>query len=169
LPLFDPLLGGALLTGAAAILLRAQRTPVPDLSRDVHTLVEADGTVHRYRRRLLAGALLSSLVGFGSSLLGIGGGIVHVPLMVLVLGFPVHIATATSHFVLALLSLTGVIVHALDGSLVPGLDRTLPLAAGVLLGAPLGARVSSRVPAALILRGLAVALALVGLRLLFLH
>jgi uncharacterized membrane protein YfcA len=79
------------------------------------------------------------------------------------------VATATSHFVLAILSLTGVLVHLADGSLKAGLDRALPLSLGVLLGAPLGARASSRVQPILILRGLAIALALVGLRLLFAH
>jgi hypothetical protein len=166
---FDPLLGVVLLLGAAAIMVR--RAPAPERvpTGEHHTLVEADGTVHHYRRRLAAGAALSVLVGFTSSLLGIGGGILHVPLMVFVLGFPVHVATATSHFVLAILSLTGVLVHLADGSLRAGLDRALPLSVGVLLGAPLGARASSRVHPMLILRGLAVALALVGLRLLFAH
>jgi uncharacterized membrane protein YfcA len=166
---FDPMLGAVLLVGAAAIFVR--RHPAPTLAPPPgsHTLVEADGTVHHYRRRLAVGAALSVLVGFTSSLLGIGGGILHVPLMVFVLGFPVHVATATSHFVLALLALAGVLVHVADGTLLPGLDRALPLALGVLIGAPLGARASSRVHPVLILRGLAIALALVGLRLLFAH
>jgi uncharacterized membrane protein YfcA len=128
--------------------------------------VESDGTVHRYRRRLLPGALVSIVVGFLSSLLGIGGGIVHVPLMAIALGFPIHVATATSHFVLAILTFVGVMTHLADGSLRAGLGRALPLAAGALLGAPLGARLSSRVHGTWILRALAAALALVGLRLL---
>jgi uncharacterized membrane protein YfcA len=166
---FDPLLGVMLLVGATAIIARRAPAEGRVTQGGQHTLVESDGTVHHYRRRLAAGAGLSVLVGFTSSLLGIGGGILHVPLMVFALGFPVHVATATSHFVLALLSLTGVLVHLSDGSLRAGLDRALPLAVGVLLGAPLGARASSRVQPILILRGLAVALALVGLRLLFAH
>jgi len=35
------------------------------------------------------------------------GGIIHVPAMVGLLGFPVHVATATSHFVLAFMALAG--------------------------------------------------------------
>jgi hypothetical protein len=34
-------------------------------------------------------------------LLGIEGGIIHVPALGYLLSFPVHIATATSHFILA--------------------------------------------------------------------
>jgi uncharacterized membrane protein YfcA len=41
--------------------------------------------------------LVSVGVGVLSSLLGIGGGIIHVPAMVYLLGFPTHVATATSH------------------------------------------------------------------------
>src|SRR5262249_26991830 len=42
-----------------------------------------------------AGAAISVVVGFLSSVLGIGGGIIHVPALTRVLNFPVHIATAT--------------------------------------------------------------------------
>lgn len=166
---FDPLLGVMLLVGSVVILLRARPAPAHAAAGRLHTLIETDGTVHRYRRRLLLGAGVSVVVGFVSSVLGIGGGIVHVPLMVFVLGFPVHIATATSHFVLALLALVGVLVHLADGSLAAGLDRALPLAAGVVVGAPFGAWASSRVRAEWILRGLAGALAAVALRLLLLR
>ena len=164
---FDPLLGAMLLVGAGAIALRPRASAAAPTLVAAHTLVEADGTVHRYRRRLLLGAALSVLVGYLSSLLGIGGGILHVPLMVMVLGFPVHVATATSHFVLAVLALVGVLVHLSDGSLAAGLGRALPLAAGVMVGAPFGARASSHVRGVWILRGLAAGLTLVGLRLLF--
>jgi uncharacterized membrane protein YfcA len=89
--------------------------------------------------------------------------------MVYLLGFPTHVATATSHFVLALLSLAAVIVHAGTGSLVPGLQRTLPLAVGVLIGAQFGAALSSRIHGRWILRALALAIASVGLRLVLAH
>ena len=57
------------------------------------------------------GIAYSSVVGFVSSFLGIGGGIIHVPLLVRVLGFPTHIATATSHFVLAIIAGSGAATH----------------------------------------------------------
>jgi uncharacterized membrane protein YfcA len=47
------------------------------------------------------GAGISVVIGFLSSVLGIGGGIIHVPALTRILNFPVHIATATSHFVLS--------------------------------------------------------------------
>src|SRR5262249_58379627 len=118
----------------------------PAHSGRARTLVERDGTVHEYEPRILLGAVLSAFVGFLSSLLGIGGGILHVPAMVYLLGFPTHVATATSHFVLAFLALAGVLVHVSMGSAGPDFGRALPIALGVLAGAPLGAWLSSRIP-----------------------
>jgi len=166
---FDPLLGAVLILAAAMILVRPRGPQATDAAPPTRTLVEADGTVHRYRPRMALGAALSVGIGFLSSLLGIGGGILHVPAMAYLLGFPVHVATATSHFVLALLALAGVLVHLRSGTLVPGLARTLPIAGGVLVGAQVGARLSTRIHGRWILRALAVALASVGVRLLVAH
>lgn len=117
-----------------------------------------------YNRTLGVG--LSLAVGYLSSLLGLGGGIIHVPALVRLLNFPVHIATATSHLILAITALTGTVVHVASGVFAGGLWRTIALAVGVLPGAQLGARLSSRVSGRWIIRALAVALASVGLRIL---
>jgi len=87
--------------------------------------------------------------------------------MVYVLGFPTHIATATSHATLAVLSLSAVLVHAADGTLRPVLVRVIPILVGVLPGAQLGARLSSAIKDRWILRALAIALLVVGIRLLW--
>jgi hypothetical protein len=81
------------------------------------------------------------------------------------LNFPVHIATATSHFVLAIMALTGTLVHVVNGVFVHGVRRTVLLAIGVIGGAQLGALLSNRVGGRMIIRGLAVALIFVGIRL----
>lgn len=113
------------------------------------------------------GIAISAGVGVISSLLGIGGGIIHVPVMVHVLRFPVHNATATSHLVLALTAIVAVVLHALHGDYAGHVDTTLWLCLGVIFGAPLGARLSSRLHGTAILRALAVALMLVGVRVLW--
>ena len=61
------------------------------------------------------GIWLSLFVGYISSVLGVGGGFIHVPALTSLLNFPVHIATATSHFVLAIMALTGTLVHVAHG------------------------------------------------------
>ena len=101
-------------------------------------------------------------------MLGIGGGIVHVPALVGLLGFPVHVATATSHFMLAIMAGTGTIAHVAAGAFHHGLRRTVALAIGVLIGAQLGARLSSRIHGDWVMRALAIALAAVGVRILLL-
>ncbi len=113
------------------------------------------------------GILISLFVGFISSILGIGGGIIHVPAMIHVLGFPVHTATSTSHFVLAMMAFFGSLVHWYEGTLSSGIREVLILAPGVIIGAQIGASLSLRVHGKSIVRGLAIAISLVGVRLLF--
>jgi uncharacterized membrane protein YfcA len=163
---FDPMLGLVLLLGALAILIRSRSAGEASQTTGTRLLIERDGTRHSYTPRLALGATLSAGVGFLSSLLGIGGGVIHVPLMVAALGFPTHVATATSHFVLAGLSLAAVLVHARVGTLALGWSRALPLAVGAVMGAQVGARISSRVRGRWILWGLSAGLASVGIRLL---
>jgi len=129
-------------------------------------LVESDGTSHTFHYSPKLGVALSAGVGYLSSLLGIGGGIIHVPALVHLLNFPVHIATATSQGVLTIMALTGTTVHIVAGSFHHGIRRTIALSIGVLLGAPLGAFLSKRIGPGWIIRALALALGLVGIRLL---
>lgn len=115
----------------------------------------------KYNRPL--GVLLSMLVGFLSSILGIGGGIIHVPMMIYLLGFPTHIATATSHFVLAVSSLAGVTAHFALGNIL--VLPALAISAGATIGAQLGAALSLKVKSRSIIVLLSLALILLGLRL----
>jgi len=130
------------------------------------TVTESNGTVHRFSYNQALGVTVSLVVGYVSSLLGIGGGIIHVPVLVHLLNFPVHIATATSHFVLANMALTGTLTHIATGAFTHGIRRTILLSVGVLLGAQLGARLSSKIHGTWIIRGQAIALGAVGVRLL---
>src|SRR5579859_2767056 len=129
-------------------------------------IVDSAGEVHTYRFNLGLAMLASTGVGFLSSLLGIGGGIVHVPALTTFFEFPEHVATATSHFVLVFTSGSGAITHLLEGDYASTLGVTVALALGVLAGAPIGAEISGKIAGAWIIRLLAVALGVVGLRLL---
>lgn len=130
-------------------------------------LIDIEGVRHIYRYNLLLGIVLSFFVGFASSLLGIGGGIIHVPAMVNLLNFPIHIATATSHFVLSLMGLSGTIVHYLKGDLHEGLFEVLYLGIGVIIGAQIGARLSTKIKGKVIIQCLAIALLIVAVRILW--
>jgi uncharacterized membrane protein YfcA len=126
------------------------------------------GNLYEYSYKQSNGIIISIVVGFISPLLGIGGGIIHVPAMVNWLGFPVHIATATSHFILAVMATVSVITHAFSGSYNDSETVTtiLYLCIGVIPGAQLGAYFSHKIKSHIIIKLLAFCLILVGIRIL---
>ena len=169
---FDIIFAVILLAGGAFLGLRSGKTYESRIPSAVtrfkisRRLIDAHGTEYRYEFNWVLGVVLSIAVGYVSSFLGIGGGIIHVPALCCLLNFPIHIATATSHFILAVMALTGTVVHIFTGSLALGVHLTIALAIGVVIGAQIGARLSEKVRGGWIIRGLAMALALVGVRIL---
>jgi len=156
-----------LLLMAMAIFIFLRKQPQQKEQYGDHytrTLVDFRGEVFKYSPRETLGITISFLVGVISSLLGIGGGIIHVPALIFLLGFPVHIATATSHFVLAISTFFGGISHVVLGNVL--IVPALIVAALAIPGAQIGALLSRRARSQLITRLLAVALLLVSLRLL---
>lgn len=171
--IFDPLFAALLIVLAVYLLLRPgsgergkgqARSPSSGYTR--HTLTDAEGNTYSYAYRERPGLLLSAVIGFVSSVLGIGGGIIQVPVMTNLLGFPAHVATATSQFVLVGMSLVGTLTHIASGQFTTGWRRTAALAVGVVVGAQVGAWLSGHIRGRLILRLLALGLLAVGLRLL---
>jgi uncharacterized protein len=155
--LFDPLFGVLLLIIGAFLLANPLGSSAADGSYAVVAVSD---------RRALNGTIGSAYIAVLSSLMGIGGGIIHVPFLIRVLKMPAHNATATSHFVLTFVALTATITHVAMGEFNRGLEQTMYLAVGVMMGAPVGAAISTRLKGSLIVRLLAIALCLVGLRLL---
>jgi uncharacterized membrane protein YfcA len=174
--LFDLAFGVLILAVSAYLLFRPweSESPGKDSKSGVkspywqftRSFADAAGYKHTFTYNPILGISLSVFVGYLSTLLGIGGGIIHVPALVRLLNFPVHVATATSHFILAIMALTGTITHILTGAFGHGVRRTAALAIGVTLGAPLGAMLSTRVRENWIISGLAMGLAAVGIRIL---
>jgi hypothetical protein len=145
---FDAATAVILAGGAAWLFLARKRTTnAHDRSGSPRRLTDAFGTSYTYQVPLGRGAALSAVVGFVATFLGIGGGILHVPLLVGALGFPTHIATATSHFVLAIMAGSATVTHLATGSLSTGhgLRRAAALSVGVVAGAQAGARASTRI------------------------
>jgi uncharacterized membrane protein YfcA len=89
--------------------------------------------------RLVAIGLVA---GVFSALFGVGGGIVVVPLLILLLGFDERVATATSLGAILVTALAGVIVYGVRGELHWGYAALvgLPAAAGALFGTSLQQR-----------------------------
>jgi uncharacterized membrane protein YfcA len=82
-------------------------------------------------------ACIGAAAGFVSGLLGIGGGVVIVPLLAGWLGMPLKRALGTSLLAISVLVIPGSIVHAALGHI--DLGMCLALAAGAVPGARIGA------------------------------
>lgn len=93
-------------------------------------------------RRIFFGLFLGFFGGVASGLLGIGGGVVLVPVMCYALGFPIHFSVPTSMFIMIFTSISGVVNHLQQGN-VDGL-YAIYLGIGAVLGAQVGAYVSRK-------------------------
>lgn len=163
----------ALVLGALALylLFRSGATGIrmPASGRGVtrRLLRDSEGNTYVYAFRLWQGVVLSLGVGLFSSLLGIGGGVIHVPIMTAILHFPVHVAVATSQFVLAFMAAEATIVHIVTGNI--GWDQSLLeaglLGLGAVPGAQVGAWIGQRTRGSTISKVLAVSLLIVSVRL----
>jgi uncharacterized membrane protein YfcA len=172
-PVFDRMFGVLMLLLAAFLIWR------PKAEEEIHSamiastgewyqfqgkVTDSSGAHFAWRYNLVIGMTVSVIVGFFASILGIGGGIIHVPVLTYVLGFPAHIATATSHFILAISSLIGAGSHlALHHVLI---GPAILMGIGAAGGSQIGARIAMRLKGGKILRLLSLALIVVGVRLL---
>jgi len=125
---------------------------------------DSRGHTFRYRVSLARGLPFSFVAGCLSSLLGIGGGVLHMPAMILWLGFPHHIAVATSQFIITISAFIGSCVFLAQGQVLPG--PAIAIAAGAIIGAQVGARITRHLSGNWLSRLLALALAAVGIRML---
>jgi uncharacterized membrane protein YfcA len=159
------LLFAGLLVYVAITMLRA-REPAPDDvarlppeedDRDRHVepplttdlgsfrsaaLVHLSGDTYALRN-LGRGVAGSAGAGVVSALLGIGGGIVKVPLMHVGMGVPLRVATATSNLMIGITAAAGAVIYMIRGEVDPYVVG--PVAIGVFVGASLGSRAAHRI------------------------
>jgi hypothetical protein len=121
--------------------------PDPDPPGDVEALRSAalarlagDDYPIRNLGRGIAG---SAGAGVVSALLGVGGGIVKVPLMHMGMGVPLRVATATSNLMIGVTAAASAVIYLLRGEIDPYVAG--PVAIGVFLGASAGSRVAHRI------------------------
>lgn len=171
--LFDVVLGITLVLIALFLLIKPRlkmtQNETPGKKLVTRSIVDSRGQSYTYSFKISAGVVISFVVGFLSSLLGIGGGIIHVPAMTVLLHFPIVIATATSHFVLMMMALAGTVVHIVQGDLDGHWLTAIYIGCGVIIGAQVGAYFSHFAKPHWIIKALAFALLLVGIRILFMY
>jgi len=130
---------------ASSAGIAASAGPPPDesaaapASRRTALLGRISGTDYEVQR-LAPGAAGASTAGILASLLGIGGGIVTVPVMHLVMGVPLRVATATSTLMIGVTATAGALIYLFRG----GIDAYVagPMVIGVFLGASVGSRIA---------------------------
>ncbi len=107
--------------------------------------------------RLGLGTVGAVVAGVLSAILGIGGGLVKVPVMHLIMGVPLRVATATSNLMIGITASASAIIYLIRGGIDP--YAAAPTAIGVFVGATLGSRIAHRIDLR-ILRGLFVVILL---------
>lgn len=152
------LLFGMLLLYVAATMARAGRTEASLETLDTPAAAELDALPEPaatqtaldrfsgdgYRvRNLGRGVVGATGAGVVSALLGIGGGIIKVPLMHLSMGVPLRVATATSNMMIGITAAASAVIYVIRGGIDPYVAG--PTAIGVFLGATAGSRLAHRV------------------------
>jgi uncharacterized protein len=104
---------------------------------------EESGATVTYRIKRLPAALIASFAaGNMSSLLGVGGGVIKVPVLNAWCGVPMRAAAATSAFMIGVTATAGAVIYYGRGQLVPALTAAAVL--GVQLGSWGGMHVGRR-------------------------
>jgi len=83
------------------------------------------------------------LIGLISSLLGVGGGFILVPILIYVLGMPAKLVPGTSLFAMIFVMIIVTLLHAISNKTID-LYLVLILAVGSVLGAQIGSYISSK-------------------------
>jgi len=131
----------------------------------VATIADAYGGSVSYSTNMELGVSGTVVIGFLSNLLGIGGGIVHVPFLISVLRVPTHVAIGTSHAILCASSLVGTVSFAAMHYV--NIDVAIPTGIGAVIGAAVGADLARKTSGAVLRQILGLMLVLVGSRMLF--
>ncbi|WP_287586240.1 sulfite exporter TauE/SafE family protein [Candidatus Borrarchaeum sp.] len=123
---------------------------------------EPDGTQFEYTVSIPLIALFGFCAGLVSGLLGVGGGIIQVPVLNLIFGIPIHIAIATSLFIIIFTSSFGMTTHLLLGNVI--LSIGVLLAIGTVIGGQIGARAAQKIERRKLRKIFAILMAFAGIR-----
>lgn len=123
------------------------------------------GITYSYQFPFIVGFVLSLIVGILSGLLGIGGGSLMVPAMILLFQFPPHIATATSMFMIFFTSMLSSATHIYLGHV--NWEYVIYFIPGAYIGGTLGALINRRLKGQAVEWFLRFLLILIGIRLIW--
>ncbi|MEX2104110.1 MAG: sulfite exporter TauE/SafE family protein [Bacilli bacterium] len=140
-----------------------KRDAVWSVTRTYHDAVTNEDITYGYTRKIAL--TVSFVVGVIAGMFGVGGGALMMPVMLLLFHYPVHVAAATSMFMIFLSSIPGSITHGLYGNI--DLLFVVALAPGAWVGGQLGAYLSTKLKTRTLIICLRVMLILTGIRLIW--
>lgn len=103
------------------------------------------GTVRYEVQNVKGGMALCTLAGMASSMTGIGGGAIKVPLMNIYMRIPIRAVSATSSYMIGITAFSGAITYLLSGQVL--LDYAAFVAIGSFIGAFAGIAISRKISA----------------------
>jgi len=124
-------------------------------------IVDRNGREFEYTAKIFPGLIIAFLGGFIGAILGLGGGVVYVPILTLIIGVPGLIATATSTFTILIANPFGVAMRWTSIHW----DYVICLAAGTVISANIVPRFLGKVRSELILTGFWLLVIFAGIRL----
>ena len=99
---------------------------------------------------------INLLVGIASSLLGVGGGIINIPVMNLIMRVPIRAAMATNSFMVGITALAGACVYYYHGYVDP--LTVAPIVVGSFIGALIGTQLVQRASSIILRQAFAIVL-----------
>lgn len=146
----------ALLTVTALLLIRPVNTPQPRGSLRHNTPIQKlpIPPYTRLEREGLPNVSIPGLLGIGffigilTGLLGVGGGVLFMPVLLLVVGLRPKLAVGTSLGVVLAASLAGLLKKLLDAQPKVSVPLTLMLLVGSVIGVNVGMRIFRRIESA---------------------
>ena len=140
---------GIVLMYAAISMAKGSKVAIPNAPHDQHDPMslrseydDGDHVVRYVPERLRFGLGVSGFAGVLSGMLGIGGGLVQVPVMNLIMKMPLRAAAGTSSFMVGMTSVATAAVFYASGKIDPTV--TAPAMVGVLMGSSLGSALTKR-------------------------
>ena len=111
--------------------------------------------VKRYTvKNVRSGLGLCVVAGAVSSMTGVGGGSIKVPLMNIYMHVPLKVASTTSSYMIGITAFSGALIYLVAGQVV--LDVAASIAIGTYVGALIGARIAEKVHTASLKRYMSV-------------
>ena len=165
---FEIAFGVALVLGGLYLAWRGRSLPTftaPSLRGTPRRITDRRLETYEYRVQEWLAAAIALVAGFVAAFFGIGGGIINVPVMMLVLKMPSRMAIATSQLELMVASAAALLVHLTItfGEWDPWI-RGLILGVGTLIGAQIGVRAAGMASGRIVLLIIATVLILSGAR-----